>query len=82
MVFRITPDRLTASSRAVNIPLNVKFSDLKIGDFFEFHGRLYKKLALSMAQLQPDMTGAIFQYETEVQAKDAPAPQSAKNETT
>ena len=45
----------------------LQFHDIQISQFFEFRGRRYQKLALSMAS-DEDRNGNIFQAETEVLA--------------
>ena len=47
------------------MPSTIQFQEIPIGQFFEFHGRRYKKLALSMAS-DEDRNGNIFQAQTEV----------------
>jgi hypothetical protein len=43
----------------------IQFQEIPIGQFFEFRGRRYRKLALSMAS-DEDRNGDIFQAQTEV----------------
>jgi len=43
----------------------IQFQELSIGQHFEFRGRRYEKLALSMA-CDEDRIGNIFQAQTEV----------------
>jgi hypothetical protein len=43
----------------------MQFQEIAIGQHFEFRGRRYKKLALSMASHE-DRIGNIFQAQTEV----------------
>jgi hypothetical protein len=43
----------------------LQFQEIPVGRFFEFRGRRYKKLALSMAS-DEDRYGTIFRAETEV----------------
>ena len=43
----------------------IQFQEIPIGGYFEFHGRRYRKLALSMAS-DEDRNGNIFQAQTEV----------------
>ncbi len=43
----------------------IQFQEIPIGQFFEFRGRRYQKLALSMAS-DEDRNGTIFQAQTEV----------------
>jgi len=47
------------------MPPTIQFQEIPIGQFFEFRGRRYKKLALSMAS-DEDRNGNIFQGQTEV----------------
>lgn len=47
------------------MPLTIQFQEVPIGQFFEFRGRRYRKLALSMASGE-DRYGNIFQGQTEV----------------
>ena len=47
------------------MPSPPQFQEIPIGQFFEFRGRRYKKLALSLAS-DEDRNGAIFRTETEV----------------
>ena len=46
-------------------PPTVQFQEILIGQHFEFRGRRFKKLAVSMAS-DEDRNGTIFQAETEV----------------
>ena len=46
-------------------PPTVQFQKIQVGQHFEFRGRRYKKLALSMAS-DEDRIGNIFQAKTEV----------------
>lgn len=46
-------------------PRTLQFQEIPIGDYFEFRGRRYRKLALSMAD-DEDRNGNIFQAQTEV----------------
>jgi hypothetical protein len=59
----------------------VKFSALRIGEFFEYRGEAYQKTARNMAELLPARTGVIFQAEMEVQAEQPGEAQAAHNET-
>jgi hypothetical protein len=43
----------------------IQFQEIPIGQFFEYRGRRYRKLALSMAS-DEDRNGNIFQAQTEV----------------
>ena len=43
----------------------IQFQEIPIGGYFEFHGRRYRKLALSMAS-DEDRNGNIFQAQTAV----------------
>src|ERR1039458_6872653 len=43
----------------------IQFQEIPIGQFFEFRGRRYRKLALSMAS-DEDRNGSVFQAQTEV----------------
>jgi hypothetical protein len=47
------------------MPPTIQFQKIPIGQHFEFRGRRYQKLALSMAS-DEDRNGAIFQAQTEV----------------
>jgi hypothetical protein len=47
------------------MPTTIQFQEIPIGGYFEFHGRRYRKLALSMAS-DEDRNGTIFQAQTEV----------------
>jgi len=47
------------------MPSTIQFQEIPIGGHFEFRGRRYKKLALSMAE-DKDYYGNIFQGQTEV----------------
>ena len=47
------------------MPSTIQFQEIPIGQFFEFRGRRYKKLALSMAS-DEERNGNIFQGQTEV----------------
>ena len=47
------------------MPSTIQFQEIPIGQYFEFRGRRYKKLALSMAS-DEDRYGNIFQAQTEV----------------
>lgn len=47
------------------MPSPIQFQEIQIGQFFEFRGRRYKKLALSMAS-DEDRYGTIFMAQTEV----------------
>jgi len=47
------------------MPSTIQFQQIPMGQFFEFRGRRYRKLALSMAS-DEDRNGAIFRAETEV----------------
>jgi hypothetical protein len=42
------------------------FREIPIGDEFILHGRVYKKLALSLAE-DEDRVGTVFQYEFPVE---------------
>jgi len=46
-------------------PPTFQFQEIQVGQHFEFRGRRYKKLALSMAS-DEDRIGNIFQAQTEV----------------
>ena len=46
-------------------PPTIQFQEIPIGQHFEFRGRRYKKLALSMAS-DEERNGTIFQGQTEV----------------
>ena len=48
-----------------DMPSTIQFQEIPIGQFFEYRGRRYKKLALSMAS-DEDRNGNIFQAQTEV----------------
>ena len=43
----------------------IQFQEIPIGQFFEYRGRRYRKLAVSMAS-DEDRIGNIFQAQTEV----------------
>jgi hypothetical protein len=60
------------------MPSTLQFQEIPIGGHFEFRGRRYKKLALSMAS-DEDHYGNIFQAETEVLPD--PFPEAAKRMT-
>ena len=47
------------------MPLTIQFQEIPIGQCFEFRGRRYQKLALSMAS-DEDRNGNIFQPQTKV----------------
>ena len=47
------------------LPSTIQFQEIPIGQHFEFRGRRYRKLALSMA-CDEDRIGNIFQAQTEV----------------
>jgi hypothetical protein len=47
------------------LPSTIQFQEIQIGQHFEFRGRRYRKLALSMA-CDEDRMGNIFQAQTEV----------------
>jgi len=47
------------------MPTTIQFQEIPIGQHFEFRGRRYRKLALSMAS-DEDRIGNIFQAQTEV----------------
>jgi hypothetical protein len=47
------------------MPSTIQFQEIPIGQFFEYRGRRYRKLALSMAS-DEDRNGNIFQAQTEV----------------
>jgi hypothetical protein len=47
------------------MPPTLQFQEIPIGQFFEYRGRRYRKLALSMAS-DEDRNGNIFQAQTEV----------------
>ena len=47
------------------MPPTLQFQEIPIGGHFEFRGRRYKKLALSMAS-DEDRNGNIFQPQTKV----------------
>jgi hypothetical protein len=55
---QIEPGRIPKSPK-------IQFQEIPIGQHFEFRGRRYKKLALSMAS-DEDRIGNIFQSQTEV----------------
>ncbi len=47
------------------MPTTIQFQEIQIGQWFEFRGRRYRKLVLSMAS-DEDRNGTIFQPQTEV----------------
>ena len=47
------------------LPSTIQFQEIQIGQHFEFRGRRFRKLALSMA-CDEDRMGYIFQAQTEV----------------
>ena len=47
------------------MPSTIQFQEIPIGQFFEYRGRRYRKLALSMAS-DEDRNGNIFQAQVEV----------------
>lgn len=47
------------------MPSTIQFQEVQIGQFFEFRGRGYRKLALTMAS-DEERNGTIFMAETEV----------------
>jgi hypothetical protein len=47
------------------MPRTLQFQEIPIGQFFEYRGRRYRKLALSMAS-DEDRNGNIFQAQVEV----------------
>jgi hypothetical protein len=59
--------------------MTVKFQQVQIGEIFEFRGRRYRKVAMSMAH-DEDRCGNVFQENTDVvphagaQPRQAPAP--------
>ena len=57
------PQRIASPSSPSSPTL--QFQEIQVGQFFEFRGRRYKKLALSMAS-DEDRIGNIFQAQTEV----------------
>jgi hypothetical protein len=65
-VVTIRPTTLqTTANPNSTMPPTVEFQEIHIGQFFEFRGRRYKKLALSMAS-DEDRNGTIFMAQTEV----------------
>jgi hypothetical protein len=67
---KLAPDDLPITSQSTGgtqcpMPSTIQFQEIPIGQFFEFRGRRYRKLALSMAS-DEDRNGAIFRAETEV----------------
>jgi|GEM_PF-6109308 hypothetical protein len=51
------------------MPLTIQFQEIPIGRYFEFRGRRYQKLALSLAR-DEDRYGTIFLAQTEVLPQD------------
>ncbi len=66
--------KLTSPSSTMTA--TIQFQQIPIGQFFEFRGRRYKKLALSMAS-DEDRYGSIFMAETEVLPDPFPSGQFA-----
>jgi len=62
-------ERLSYSTQTLNPSLEmqttIQFQEILIGQFFEYRGRRYRKLALSMAS-DEDRNGNIFQAQVEV----------------
>jgi hypothetical protein len=62
------------------MPSTIQFQQIPMGQFFEFRGRRYRKLALSMAS-DEDRNGNIFQAQTEVLpdpfSRSAPGPEGS-----
>ena len=57
------PHKITSPNSPM--PTTIQFQEIPIGQFFEYRGRRYRKLALSMAS-DEDRNGNIFQAQTEV----------------
>ena len=72
----IEPDNLLSQSI---MPPTLEFQQIRIGQHFEFRGRRYQKLALSLAG-DEDRYGNIFQAQTEVLPD--PFPQRPTSEIT
>jgi len=62
---------MSTANSTVFLPPTIQFQEIPIGQFFEFRGRRYKKLALSMAE-DEDHYGNIFQAQTEVLPDSTP----------
>ena len=67
---KLAPDDLPVDHPSIGrtqspMPSTLQFQQVPIGQFFEFRGRRYRKLALSLAS-DEDRNGAIFRAETEV----------------
>jgi hypothetical protein len=58
-------DNPTPPEHSSGAPATIQFQHLPIGRYFEFHGRRYQKIAMSMA-CNEDRSGTIFMGETEV----------------
>jgi hypothetical protein len=58
-------DGIQTKPSQIPVPSTIQFQEIAIGQYFEFRGRRYKKLALSMAS-DEDRIGTIFQAQTEV----------------
>ena len=58
-------DGIQTKPSQIPVPSTIQFQEIAIGQHFEFRGRRYKKLALSMAS-DEDRIGTIFQAQTEV----------------
>jgi hypothetical protein len=65
------PQKITSPS--TRSQSTIQFQEIPIGKFFEYRGRRYKKLALSMAS-DEDRNGNIFQAQTEVLPDPLPQP--------
>jgi hypothetical protein len=62
------------------MPLAIQFQEIPIGRYFEFRGRRYQKLALSLAR-DEDHYGTISLAQTEVLPQDQIPPHDLSPET-